>query len=52
MGRTHRGLILLPSARTRTRADVYALTAAIQAVLSSHPDGIAGSAQWIGAAPN
>lgn len=52
MGRTHSGLILLPSARTRTRAAVHALAAAVQAVLSANPEGIAGSEQWIGAAPN
>lgn len=50
MGRTHSGLILLPSARTRTRAAVPALAAAVKAVLSAHPEGIAGSEQWITAA--
>jgi hypothetical protein len=52
MGRTHPGLILLPSARTRTRAAVRALAAAVEAVLNSHPEGIAGSEHWITAAPN
>ena len=52
MGRTHPGLILLPSARTRTRAAVHAVAAAVQAVLSANPEGIAGGEQWIGAAPN
>lgn len=52
MGRTHPGLILLPSARTRTRAAVHTLAAAVQAVLSAHPEDIAGSEQWINAAPN
>jgi predicted nuclease of predicted toxin-antitoxin system len=51
-GRTQPGLILLPSARTRTRAAVPALAAAIQAVLSTNPDGIAGSVHWLGAVPN
>ncbi|MDA2951190.1 MAG: DUF5615 family PIN-like protein [Mycobacterium sp.] len=51
-GRTHPGLILLPSARTRTRAAVPTLAAAIQAVLNANPDGIAGSEHWIGAVPN
>jgi predicted nuclease of predicted toxin-antitoxin system len=46
-GRTHPGLILLPSARMRTRAAVHALTAALQTVLSANPEGIAGSEQWI-----
>ncbi len=52
MGRTHPGLILLPSARTRTRAAVQTLPAALEAVSSAHPGGTAGSEQWIGAAPN
>lgn len=52
MGRTHPGLILLPSARTRTHAAVHALAAAVQAVLNANPEGIAGSEQWIGAVPN
>ncbi len=51
-GRTHHGLILLPSARTRTRAAVPAFAAAVQAVLSDDPDGIAGGEHWIGAVPN
>jgi hypothetical protein len=50
-GRTHPGLILLPSARRRTRAAVPALAAAIEAVLRAHPDGIAGSERWVGALP-
>lgn len=52
MGRPHPGLILLPSARTRTRAAVHALAAAVQAVLSANPEGIAGSEHWIGAVPD
>ena len=51
-GRTHPGLILLPSARMRTRAAVHAVAAGLQAVLSANPEGIAGSEQWIGAALN
>lgn len=47
MGRTHPGLILLPSARTRTRAAVNALAAAVRAVLDAHPDGIADSERWM-----
>lgn len=49
-GRTHPGLILLPSARMRTRAAVHSLAAAIPTVLSANPEGIAGSEQWIVAA--
>jgi len=45
-GRTHPGLILLPSARTRTA--VAALAAAIEAILHHHPDGIPGSDRWVG----
>jgi hypothetical protein len=51
-GRTHPGLILLPSARTRTRTAVPALAAAIEAILRAHPDGITGSEVWIGPLPN
>jgi predicted nuclease of predicted toxin-antitoxin system len=50
-GRSHSGLILLPSARRRTRAAVAALAAAIEAILRAHPDGIAGSERWIGPLP-
>jgi len=49
-GRTHPGLILLPSARMRTRA-VRAVAAALHTVLSATPEDIAGSEQWIVAAP-
>jgi predicted nuclease of predicted toxin-antitoxin system len=51
-GRTHAGLILLPSARIRTRNAVPALAAAIEAVLRAHPDGIAGGERWVGPLPN
>lgn len=51
-GRTHAGLILLPSSRTRTRAAVAALADAIETVLRASPDGIAGSERWIGPLPN
>lgn len=47
-GRSHGGLILLPSARTRTRTSVPALAAAIEGVLREHPDGLKGSERWIG----
>ena len=47
-GQSHPGLILVPSARTRTRAAVAALADAIQHVLKDHPDGLDGSEQWIG----
>ena len=47
-GRTHGGLILLPSSRTRTRTAVSALASAIERVLRSHPDGLIGSERWIG----
>lgn len=50
-GRTHGGLILLPSSRTRTRAAVAALADAIEVVLAAHPDGISGSERWIGPLP-
>jgi len=47
-GRTHAGLTLLPSKRTRTRAAVASLAGAIEKVLHDHPDGLAGSERWIG----
>lgn len=51
-GRTHPGLILLPSARTRTRSAVPALAAAIEAILRAHPDGIAGGECWVDPLPS
>jgi predicted nuclease of predicted toxin-antitoxin system len=51
-GRVHAGLILLPSARTRSRHAVAAVTAAIESVLRGHPDGLSGSERWIGPLPN
>lgn len=51
-GRTHPGLILLPSARTRTRSAVPALARVIEAVLRAHPEGIAGSERWVGPLPS
>lgn len=51
-GRNHPGLILLPAARTRTRAAAPLLADAIDEVLRAHPDGIAGSERWIGPLPN
>lgn len=46
-GRGHAGLILLPSARTRTRGAVAALASAIDVVLRADPDGITGSERWV-----
>lgn len=50
-GRTHPGLILLPSSRIRTRTAVAILADAIATILRAHPDGIAGSERWIGPLP-
>jgi predicted nuclease of predicted toxin-antitoxin system len=47
-GRSHAGLILLPSTRTRTRAAVGPLATAIEQVLHDHPDGLRDSERWIG----
>ena len=47
-GRTHAGLILLPSARSRTRHAVPALADAIEKVLQHHPDGLDSDERWIG----
>ena len=46
-GRTHAGLILVASKRTRTRAAVATLATAIEKVLHDHPEGLAGSERWI-----
>ncbi len=51
-GRTHAGLILLPSSRTHTRAAVSALAGAIERVLRDHPDGLSGSERWVGPLPS
>ncbi len=47
-GRSHAGLIFVPSTRTRTRAAVAVLAGAIEKVLQEHPDGLAASERWIG----
>jgi predicted nuclease of predicted toxin-antitoxin system len=47
-GRTHAGLILVPSKRTRTRAAVATLATAIEKILKDHPEGLAGSERWVG----
>jgi predicted nuclease of predicted toxin-antitoxin system len=47
-GRVHAGLILLPSARTRTRDAMAAIADAIESVLRGHPEGLSGSERWIG----
>lgn len=51
-GKLHAGLILLPSARTRTRNAIAAVAAAIENVLRDHPDGLNGSERWIGPLPD
>ena len=51
-GRIHGGLILVPSARTRTRSASVALTNAIGGVMDDHPDGLESRESWIGPLPN
>lgn len=46
-GRTHAGLILLPSTRTRTRAAVATLASEIESIVRNHPDGLSGTERWI-----
>ena len=46
-GRSHAGLILLPSTRTRNRNTIATIAAAIENVLRDHPDGLSGSERWI-----
>ena len=50
-GRIHAGLILLPSARTRTRAAITVLADRIASVLRDNPDGLDSSERWIGPLP-
>ena len=47
-GRTHGGLILVSSTRSRTRAAVTLLASAIEKVLHDNPDALTGSERWIG----
>lgn len=47
-GRVHGGLVLLPSARSRTKGAVGALVSAIASVMRAHPDGMVGGEEWIG----
>ena len=51
-GRVHAGLILLPSAPTRTRNAIGAVAAAIENVLRDHPDGLSGRERWISPLPD
>lgn len=51
-GRTHGGLILLRSSRTRSRNVVSALTVAVEQVLRENPDGLGGSERWVGPLPS
>jgi len=50
-GRTHAGLILLPSTRTRNRAAVATLAAEIGNVMRHNPDGVSGTERWIAPLP-
>jgi predicted nuclease of predicted toxin-antitoxin system len=47
-GHAHAGLILLPSARTRTRHANAMLARRIAALLRENPEGLASSERWIG----
>ncbi|MDA8062473.1 MAG: DUF5615 family PIN-like protein [Actinomycetota bacterium] len=47
-GRTHPGLILMPSARTRSRSAIPALADAIASILCAHPDEMRASERWVG----
>jgi hypothetical protein len=51
-GRVHGGLILLPSARTRTRAATTVLADRIACILQDNPDGLASSERWISPLPS
>jgi predicted nuclease of predicted toxin-antitoxin system len=47
-GEQHGGLILLPSARARTRAQTAHLADAVAAVLTANPGGLESSERWVG----
>jgi Domain of unknown function (DUF5615) len=47
-GRVHSGLILVPSARTRTRDANVMLADRIATLLRQNPEGLASSERWIG----
>lgn len=51
-GQVHGGLILLPSARTRTRAATTMLADRIASILQDNPDGLASSERWISPLPS
>lgn len=51
-GKSHAGLILLPSTRTRTRGAIAMLANAIEQILREHPDGLPGTERWIPPAPS
>jgi hypothetical protein len=51
-GRVHGGLILLPPARTRTRAATTMLADRIASILQDNPDGLASSERWISPLPS
>ena len=51
-GRVHGGLILLPSARTRTRAATTMLADRIACILRDNPHGLASSERWISPLPS
>ena len=51
-GRAHAGLILLPSARTRTRAASTVLAERIADILRENPDGLASSERWVTPLPS
>lgn len=50
-GRSHGGLILLPSSRTRSRSAIFVVANAVEQVLRENPSGLSGSERWIGPLP-
>jgi hypothetical protein len=48
VGKAHSGLVLLPSARTRSPSAIAAIARAIEGVLSDNPDGLSAGERWIG----
>lgn len=46
-GHGHAGLILLPAARSRSRAAFHALADAVERIMRANPDGLDDSECWV-----
>lgn len=50
-GKGHAGLILLPSARSRTRSAVKVLANGVERIMRDNPGGLADSERWVAPLP-